>query len=97
MAIFSGSLHNMAMTDQGELHSWGGEGNVLEAGQQSVIRDLFNEVDEAKGKIISQIVLSHNNTIILTGDPSRTVVDRKLAISNSDQVSNEGVVAEELV
>lgn len=37
---------------------------------------ILHEVDCVKGRVLSQAVLAHQNTILLTGDPSSRLVDR---------------------
>ena len=52
------------------MYNWGGVGGMGKAGISVHSHSILQEIDCIKGKVVSQAVLSHQNTIIMTGDPS---------------------------
>ncbi len=77
VAAFSGNVHNVGMADTGDMYSWGGGERLFSIGNRVRQRTALTEVDEIKGHLVSRVVLSHGNTVILTGDPSSSVGEKE--------------------
>ena len=57
------------------MYNWGGVGGMGKAGISVHSHSILQEIDCIKGKMASKAILSHQNTIILTGDPSVKIGD----------------------
>lgn len=58
-ALAAGDSHNVALTEDGSMYSWGGEGGLQTAGTSVNSHQILAEVDCVKGRVVSKVVLAH--------------------------------------
>lgn len=71
MDIFAGDTHNVALSEEGVIFSWGGSVINSAWASKNANESKLKPMEDLKRKKIGLIQLGYSNTVIISGQPAQ--------------------------